>query len=150
VVHKTYWLIIAFTLTACESPQPATPPQTDLHPFVGCWQSEDGLGIEGWTQDPSGWLFGYALNRDDEGDVKFFEQMRFDGEFLTVTGPNDDPTRFRQVKAGPEYIFENPDHDYPQRIRYMPSSGRLDAEISLLDGSKIVRFEKLPCDSSVK
>ncbi len=48
MVHKNYWLIIVVALTACGS-QHSTSPQTDLHPFVGCWQSEDGLGIEGWT-----------------------------------------------------------------------------------------------------
>ncbi len=133
------------TLGACGPIQETPEKPTDLHPFVGCWQSEDGLSIEGWTQDPSGWLFGYAVNRDKNNQVKFFEQMRFDGEILTVSGPNDDPTEFKLVKSGPDYIFENPDHDYPQRISYFPVPGRLDAEISLLDGSNRVEFKKFNC-----
>lgn len=147
---KRLCLISILALTACGSPELTTPAETNLHSFVGCWQSEDGLGIESWTQDPSGWLFGYALNRDADGAVKFFEQMRFDGEYLTVIGPNDDATQFKQVKSGPDYIFENAEHDYPQRISYFPSPGRLDAEISLIDGSRSVRFEKSSCRPGAK
>ena len=138
-------LLFLMVLTACAPAQNAAENSTETHPFVGCWQSEDGLAIESWTADPSGWLFGYAVNRDDDNKVKFFEQMRFDGETLTVIGPNDDPTQFTRVKSESGYIFENPDHDYPQRISYWPSFGKLDADISLLDGSKKVEFKKFRC-----
>ena len=116
------------------------------HPFAGCWQNETGLAIEGWMEDPSGWLFGYAVTRDETGSVKFFEQMRYDGEYLTVIGPNDDPTQFARVVSEQGFEFQNPDHDYPQRIYYLPSPGRLDAEISLLDGSQKILFPKRACD----
>ena len=131
-------------LTACQSYSEGQ--QTSLqHPFVGCWQNEDGSAIEGWTEDPSGWLFGYAVNRDENNQVTFFEQMRVDGEGLVVIGPNDDPTRFELVGSGAAWIFENPEHDYPQRIIYYPSPGRLDAEISLMSGEKKVSFKKKAC-----
>jgi len=123
-------------------------PQHEYHAFVGCWQSEDGLAIESWTQDPSDWLFGYALNRDEDGEVKFFEQMRFDGEYLTVIGDNDDTTRFKRVESDSDYVFENPDHDFPQRITYKPSFMRLDAEISKLDGSEKIEFKKSRCEGT--
>ena len=152
-------LFIVMALTACSAQIPTdkqidTESQTraiKTHPFVGCWQSEDGLATEGWTQDPSGWLFGYAVNRDPSNQVTFFEQMRIDDDGLVVIGPNDDPTRFQQVKAGPEWVFENPEHDYPQRITYNPSmqdgvEKRLDAEISLMDGSQKVTFLKSACE----
>ncbi len=141
-------------LTAC-SPQTSVDKQTGTksltradttHPFVGCWQSEDGLAIEGWTQDPSGWLFGYAVNRDPSNQVTFFEQMRIDDDGLVVIDLNNDATRFQQVEAGPEWVFENPEHDYPQRITYRPSQGRLDAEISLMNGSQKVTFLKSACE----
>lgn len=145
---------MVMALTAC-SPQTSVDKQTGTksltradttHPFVGCWQSEDGLAIEGWTQDPSGWLFGYAVNRDPSNQVTFFEQMRIDDDGLVVIDLNNDATRFQQVEAGPEWVFENPEHDYPQRITYRPSQGRLDAEISLMNGSQKVTFLKSACE----
>lgn len=146
-MSRALWLATILWLSACH---PSSTKPVGVHPFTGCWKSEDGLAIESWTQDPSGWLFGYALNRDENNQVTFFEQMRFDGEYLTVMGPNDDPTKFKLVSSGPDYIFENPDHDYPQRISYYLSTDRLDAEISLLDGSKKASFEKSACASNSK
>lgn len=143
-------LLAVLFIVSCGSPQNKAPMSQDVHPFVGCWQSEDGLSIEGWTQDPSGWLFGYAVTRDENNQVKFFEQMRFDGEVLIVSGPNDDPTPFKLVRSGPDYVFENPDHDYPQRITYSPTAMGLDANISRLDGSDRIDFPKTPCMSSSK
>jgi len=139
-----FWaaLLSMLWVSGCSSPQSET---REYHPFVGCWQSEDGLAIEGWTQDPSGWLFGYAVNRDETNAVKFFEQMRMDGQRLYVTGPNDDTIAFELVEAETGIVFENPDHDYPQRIAYFPSPGRLDAEISLLDGRQKMDFKKRAC-----
>jgi len=79
-----FWtsLLSMLWVSGCSSPQGET---REYHPFVGCWQSEDGLAIEGWTQDPSGWLFGYAVNRDETNAVKFFEQMRMDGPSVLHT-----------------------------------------------------------------
>jgi len=118
----------------------------DQHPFVGCWESADGLAVESWTQDPSGWLFGYAVNRDETGKVTFFEQMRMDGEALYVTGPNDDTIAFKLADMVPDIVFENPDHDFPQRIVYSPSGNKLHAYIELIDGSNRVNFNKQVCD----
>jgi hypothetical protein len=39
-----------------------------------------------------------------------------------------------------EIIFVNPAHDYPQRIRYWQDGRRLNAEISLKDGSRAMRW----------
>ena len=83
-------------LTACG--QSTIPQDNALHPFVGCWETENGLEREGWTIDPSGWLIGYAASRDADGNVTFFEHMRVersgDNEVLVVTGQNNNETRF--------------------------------------------------------
>ncbi len=135
----------AIILSAC-SQAAKTPIKMDkAHPFTGCWESEDGQAREIWSADPSGWLFGYAVNRDADQKVTFFEQMRIADGVLTVIGPNDDAVSFKQVQDSPDYIFENPDHDYPQRIIYRPSQDRLDAVISFMDGSQKVPFNKRAC-----
>jgi len=145
MAFKTPWLILTILLCACEPIADHASGYTP-NPFVGCWQSDDGLATEGWTKDASGWLFGYAVNRDADNKVKFFEQMRMDSAHLFVTGPNDDTVMFKRVVSNSGIVFENPDHDYPQRIAYFPAPGRLDAEISLLNGDQKIEFKKRSCD----
>ena len=40
--------------------------------------------------------------------------------------------------------FANPGHDYPQRIRYWREGDTLNAEISLMDGSRASRWSYSP------
>lgn len=151
---------MALILLGCSQPAPSESEQTikpateTLHPLaamIGCWESEDGLSREVWSKDPSGWMFGYALDRDGDNRVKFFEQMRIEiieGQSqLIVSARSNDPVTFiagEQISGG--IGFENADHDFPQRIVYRPSPGRLDAYISLIDGSQKVEFKKQSCD----
>ena len=135
-------------LTACQA-KPPIMASAGSHPFIGCWESEDGLARETWDADPSGWLFGYALNRNEVGEVTFFEQMRLETKanetnFVVTAGTGPSVT-FKQVENGPAFIFENPDHDYPQRITYIPGDGVLKANISMMDGSNIANFDKTSC-----
>ena len=121
-----------------------------LHPFVGCWETDNGLEREGWTIDPSGWLVGYAASRDAEGNVTFFEHMRIESgkpEVLVVTGQNNSETRFtsRATDNANEFRFENPNHDYPQVIVYQRNGDELNAYIDLMAGGKKVRFDKRAC-----
>ena len=39
-----------------------------------------------------------------------------------------------------EAIFVNAAHDFPQRVRYLRTTTGIDAEVSLADGSKPVRW----------
>jgi len=112
--YLTFSIFAGALLTACG--QSSAPEQAiDLHPFVGCWDTENGLEREGWTIDPSGWLIGYAASRDTDGNVTFFEHMRIettrDPEMLVVTGRDNSETRFarRVGEDTSEYRFENPD-----------------------------------------
>ncbi|MEM7661602.1 MAG: DUF6265 family protein [Pseudomonadota bacterium] len=127
--------------------------EQSAHPFIGCWESPNGLSREVWLEDPSGWLMGYALDRSPDGAVRFFEHMRLErmeGEtdVLVVTGGREsDTVRFEREGAGDElFRFVNPTHDYPQIISYSRSDDQLNAEISKIDGSDIRRFDKSRCD----
>ena len=56
---------------------------------------------------------------------------------------NQLPGDFRAVKldsAARSVTFEEAAHDYPQRVRYWREGETLMAEISLLDGSKAMRW----------
>ena len=51
------------------------------------------------------------------------------------------PVSFRMTKSeSGEVEFTNPSHDFPQRVRYVRTTTGLDAEVSLADGSKPVRW----------
>ncbi|MEO1474865.1 MAG: DUF6265 family protein [Pseudomonadota bacterium] len=144
---------LLLSMSACQT---AMPPlileEGPSHPMVGCWESADGLSREAWTIDPSGWLFGYALDRNEDNAVLFFESMRIERvpgqrDALVVTGGRDDQTiRFTRDSVGNAvFRFVNAAHDYPQVITYSVNNGRLDAEISMLDGSNVRRFAKQSC-----
>lgn len=138
-------------LVACATSPPSAAPSQASHPFVGCWDSADGLSREGWTIDPSGWLVGYSANRNAAGEVTFYEAMRVErkpdtADILVVTGMTGGTTRFtRDMERTDVYRFVNAAHDFPQVITYRPSPGRLDADISALDGSNLVSFPKATC-----
>jgi hypothetical protein len=155
-----YLILICFAVlgAGCSNVKSPKIKQT-MHadtPFVGCWESEDGLAREVWSRDPSGWLFGYALNRSETGDVLFFEQMRIEksgtSETLIVTAAQGPSVRFvREMTDKPsEYRFINGAHDFPQIITYRPTLSRLDATISRLDGTGAVPFNKRTCRKARK
>jgi hypothetical protein len=51
------------------------------------------------------------------------------------------PVAFRLSQSGPgRVVFDNPQHDYPQRIAYQRSDGGLVATVSALDGSHAMRW----------
>jgi hypothetical protein len=72
----------------------------------------------------------------------FFEYLRIEadaerGLVLWASPQGIKPTRFRLVMIERrQLVFENPGHDYPQRIRYVRDGNILIATISMLDGSK--------------
>ena len=61
------------------------------------------------------------------------------------------PTSFRQAAIGEGWIrFENPAHDFPQRVEYRREGNTLLAEISGPgDGGQetVIRFDYVPCGS---
>jgi len=147
--------VACMSLSCCTSlPEGTGQSRLDagaLHPFVGCWENEDGRFREGWTQDPSGWLIGYSAQRTAQNDVEFFEFMRVEivpgkPDVLVVVDADDTGARFtRDESEAGIYRFVNAEHDYPQVITYTPKADRLDASISLLDGSQVYEFPKAAC-----
>jgi hypothetical protein len=119
--------------------------------MTGCWQRksrpEEG---NSWTQEcwmePRGGLM-LGASREGEGDqLRSWEQLRIarapDGTITLFASPSGHPAVPFRVKAASltSIEFTNAAHDYPQRIRYELRDGRLEAEISLLDGSKAVQW----------
>lgn len=115
--------------------------------ITGAWFNETGgnWSDEYWTPPRAGIMIG--ASRSGTGDkLTFWEHMRIvrenDGKlaFWAIAG-DQKPVRFAVARnTANEIVFENPDHDYPQRIRYWREGTSLKAQISLIDGSKASDF----------
>ena len=116
--------------------------------LAGGWEqqrAEERWTEECWT-DPRGGLM-IGSGRNGRGDrVANWEWMRIE------RGADGTPTFYGSPMGAPAVAFEaseadaksitfvNVAHDYPQRIRYVVTDTGLDAETSLTDGSKPMRW----------
>ncbi len=118
----------------------ATPEQIDqgleqLSWLVGSWGTSDGncFSEEHWIALRGGTMLG--VNRSTEGAVtKFFEFLRIESSRDAVTywgAPlGSAPTPFRMTSVSPfRAVFENPEHDFPQRIIYERTGDELLARV---------------------
>jgi hypothetical protein len=115
--------------------------------MTGAWDHADGesWADEYWTPPRGGIMIG--ASRSGEGEkLQFWEHMRIvreadDRLAFWAIASDQKPVRFVTVKkTAEEIVFENPAHDYPQRIRYWREGKELKAQISLIDGSKANNF----------
>lgn len=102
---------------------PATKKMKKLNYLVGTWESknEDGILYETWKQVNDSTYEGHAYAISNS-DTTFSENTRIvkhnDDVIYSVTTSYDETTDFKLVSDDQETIFENKEHDYPQRIIY--------------------------------
>ena len=133
-------LALATTLTA-----PALAGDLDF--MTGHWTSGPGRQVteEIWT-DGNGGLF-LGVNRTlVDGQARAFEYLRIayndEGEGEYCAQPNGGPaTCFQLVETGDGFaVFENAEHDFPQRIRYSRDADTMTATISDMSGEQSFSF----------
>ena len=112
----------------------ADPVEPDLDWLAGYWLScEDGVEVsETWSNRRGGIMLGASLTSGD--DAFGWEQTRIeaDGEGLSFHAQprGQPPASFRLVRSRPgEAVFENPAHDFPQRVIYRREGDRLTGRI---------------------
>ena len=132
-------LLMAMLLGAAQpGPDPAQP---DLDWLAGYWLScEDGVEVsETWSDRRGGIMLGSSIT---SGDDSFgWEQIRIEAsaEGLSFHAqPRDQAAAvFRLVRGGPgEVVFENPGHDFPQRMIYRRDGDRLTGRIEGMAGGR--------------
>ncbi len=143
----------ALGLAVSVATAPAQTP-APLAWLAGCWQTQSGGTRETWVAEPGGYLFGHAVTIRD-GATVFFEHLRIEppasgalsASMTFVAYPRGGrPTRFAQTAEGPGWVrFENPDHDFPQRITYRRDGGTLNAEAATLDEARASRWVYTSC-----
>ncbi len=120
--------------------------------LAGCWVSDDKSTQEVWVIDGEQSLAGFSVSVSDHR-VGFYELMNIrqdeNGSWLFTAYPSGQASAsFEAVQLGENSVlFTNPDHDYPQEIRYERKGDRLSASVSLLDGVKPISFDKVACET---
>ena len=133
------WILLAAVTDSAPPPMPIF--------LTGCWERAEG---QDWTQEcwmePRGGIM-LGAGREGTGEtLKVWEQMTIergaDGALTFYASPRGQGrTAFKaEYVSATEIRFTNPANDYPQRIRYALKDGKIEAEISLLDGSKPMRW----------
>jgi hypothetical protein len=133
--------IIGGALALLLMAQSAPPPGVDeLGWMSGHWQTADGSTEEAWTAPRGGMMLGVGRTIRD-GAVREYEFLRLqvgaDGVPVYWGSPNGaPPAGFRLTASGPSRAtFDNPAHDFPQRIIYVRDGDTMVATISAIDGS---------------
>src|SRR6266850_2648121 len=148
-----YLLISPWPFWITASPTAAASPETPVAPVPGtiadlAFMAGSWSGVEGttemdehWTAPGGGAMLG--LHRDVAGGkMVSFEYARIeeraDGVFFMASPRGKPATPFRLVKLeGKKAVFENPEHDFPQRIIYwLEADGSLSARIEGTQGGK--------------
>jgi uncharacterized protein DUF6265 len=156
---NTLILSLALMLAGAAGGQAATPTIDELAWLTGCWASdgaEPGSG-EQWMAPAGGSMLGMARVVRD-GRMVAYEYTRIvttnDGLVFIASPSGQETAEFALKKMGDnEVVFENPDHDFPQRIIYrMVDSdhvqGRIEGVTS--DGEAHVEFPltRVACDEN--
>jgi hypothetical protein len=123
-------LLPALLVAAC-LPVSQVQAQAQADPFAsvawlaGCWaqQGREAGSVEQWTAPAGGLMLGMARIIKNGRVVEFeFMQMRADadGKLNYIAQPQGrPPTTFKLLSEGEaEAVFENPAHDFPQRVSY--------------------------------
>ncbi len=115
----------------------AESPLNALTWLAGCWFGRNGKieFREHWMRPAGGVMQGMGRSTND-GKLLSHEAMRIEldaaGVPVFVAKPNDKPeASFKSIKYdGTSVVFENPAHEFPQRIKYeLKKDGTLDARI---------------------
>jgi hypothetical protein len=145
---------------------------SDLTWLKGCWRTEAPREAENgsqttevWIDPPGPMMVGYSYT-EGEGEVQNWEQMRIDSDggaprFVAMPGGGA-PVAFRMrdtsdvIHTGeiPDgfALFENAEHDYPQRIVYRRDGNALTATISRSNGEDayVFRYRRISCSAALR
>ena len=132
----------------------ADPAAASLDWIGGHWCTDTGDEIieEFWLPPHGGVALGMSRTRSGDRTTGF-EYLRIvdlDGTPSYIAQPGGrSPTVFRSTAGGAGWMrFENPEHDFPQRIEYRREGDALHAEIAGPgeDGKELViAFDYRPC-----
>lgn len=131
-------LMAASTVMTAQTPAPAATRGADIDRLgwlAGCWAQtrQDGLTEEHWMKPAGGSMLGMSrtVRRGRTAEFEFLQIRDVAGRLAYIAKPSNQPEATFPLKAltDQEVVFENPEHDFPQRIIYRAAEGRLTARI---------------------
>ena len=139
---------LSLTATAQSSPMPTF--------MVGCWTGEHAgsprYSYEVWMGPKAARMLGISQTVLRAAPSSSFCELSASKQTSsnTLLNVRTPPTRFRMSDASATHAeFANPEHDFPQRIRYSREGDLLRAELS--GGSPVrrieFRFRKVGCET---
>lgn len=120
-------LVFAVVLACCAAAQQKPVKISDLGWLAGCWETrkpDTGFILsEQWMKPEGGMMIGMGrtVNGGRAVDWEFMRiEQRGDGlAFVAKPKANKDETTFSMIRMSEsEVVFENPTHDFPQRVSY--------------------------------
>lgn len=128
--------LLALLAPACSTPSHPKGPLTEFEFLAGTWAEvrSDAVYEEQWTLS-DGWSLRGTGRVVADGKTVFVEKIAIEprgkGFAYVAEIPGAAPVEFRLVERGEQWLrFENPSHDFPQRIEYRRDGKSLHAEIS--------------------
>lgn len=115
-----------FIFQSCSNEK--TSELSNLKWMLGNWESktEEGTLYERWVKLNDSTYDGHAFAISIDGDTTFSENAKVilrKGQIIySVTVNNEETTDFTLVDIEEQAVFENINHDYPQRIIYKKMS----------------------------
>ena len=119
------FLMLLLGVSAAADIEPVAPEISSLSWLSGCWayDGKDPGSGEHWMRPAGGTMF--AVSRTISGSRTIaFEYLQItetdENSLALIASPSgQSPARFDLLSLGNnEVIFENPEHDFPQRIIY--------------------------------
>ncbi len=136
VFVATVTAIFVFYVTSFA--QEVKPTIESLGWISGCWEQNDAVkkrfGSEQWMKPSGGSMIGMSRTVKN-GKTVAFEFLRIVQDdigihYISKPSQNTTETSFKLVKSSAsEVVFENPTHDFPQRIIYRLDKTNLFARI---------------------
>ena len=126
--------------------------------LTGCWSMSTGPMVieEEWGRPSGDGMLGFSRTLKI-GKTAFSEFMRIEkqGASLIYTpriGTKQAPVSFTMTKlTDTEVIFENPAHDFPQRILYKKVAGglaaRIDGKVNGKDRAEDFPYKRVTCEA---
>jgi len=134
-------LLSLLLVVSCQKKSSKAFDQLDqMNWLQGHWEQKlpDGLLVENWKKENDSTYSGesYFINNKDtlhSESIKLIQKEEELSYTATVIGQNNDlPVAFKLTSAAENtFVFENPTHDYPQKITYKKvNAAQLTATIS--------------------
>lgn len=143
-------ILLVMILGSCNVPDKKIDQQQPIFNLVGTWESTGNtIFYESWALKPDSGLVGYAYSISQAGDTMFSEKIQIvqihDSLFYQAKVYRQNQgriIRFAMVEqSSNQWVFENPSHDYPNRIIYrIENDSILHTRVENMAGKKSIAF----------